>query len=73
MTKAQDHMSPSQKEVIASQLATLQGMDVLVLNEADWGMKRTEYRDVTRVSNIESVMSSNTPFRLQLYASSGNP
>jgi hypothetical protein len=26
----------------------LQGVDVLILNEADWGMKRTEYRDVTQ-------------------------
>ncbi len=48
LTKTQDPLSPGQKEVIASQLATLQGMDVLVLNESDWGMKRTEYRDVTR-------------------------
>lgn len=38
----------SQKEMIESQLSTLQGVDVLILNEADWGMKRTEYRNVTR-------------------------
>ncbi len=37
-----------QRETVESQLATLQGIDVLVLNEADWGMKRTEYRDITR-------------------------
>jgi len=37
-----------QKELIDSQLGKLQDVDVLVLNEADWGMKRTEYRDVTR-------------------------
>ena len=36
------------KEIIESQLATLQGLDVLILNEADWGMKRTEYRNVAR-------------------------
>lgn len=36
------------KEIIESQLATLQGVDVLILNEADWGMKRTEYRNVTQ-------------------------
>jgi hypothetical protein len=36
------------KEIIESQLARLQGVDVLILNEADWGMKRTEYRDVTQ-------------------------
>ena len=44
MTKTQDSISPRQKEIIESQLATLQGVDVLVLNEADWGMKRTEYQ-----------------------------
>ncbi len=36
------------KEIIESQLAILQGVDVLILNEADWGMKRTEYRNVTQ-------------------------
>ncbi len=36
------------KEIIESQLTTLQGVDVLILNEADWGMKRTEYRNVTQ-------------------------
>jgi endonuclease/exonuclease/phosphatase family metal-dependent hydrolase len=41
-------ISPHQKEMVESQLATLQGVDVLILNEADRGMKRTEYRDVTR-------------------------
>jgi len=33
---------------IESQLETLQGVDVLVLNEVDFGMKRTGYRDVAR-------------------------
>jgi endonuclease/exonuclease/phosphatase family metal-dependent hydrolase len=37
-----------QKEMVEKQLATLQDADVVILNEADWGMKRTEYRDVTR-------------------------
>ncbi len=37
-----------QKQIVEHQLAMLQGADVLILNEADWGMKRTEYRDVTR-------------------------
>lgn len=41
-------ISLSQRKTVESQLATLQGVDVLVLNEADRGMKRTEYRDVTR-------------------------
>jgi endonuclease/exonuclease/phosphatase family metal-dependent hydrolase len=34
--------------MIESQLARLQDVDVLILNEVDWGMKRTEYRDVAR-------------------------
>lgn len=38
----------SRKEMIEAQLAGLQGADVLVLNEVDLGMKRTEYRDVVR-------------------------
>ena len=41
-------ITPRQKEIVESQLATLQGVDVLILNEADWGMKRTEYRDISR-------------------------
>jgi endonuclease/exonuclease/phosphatase family metal-dependent hydrolase len=48
MTKADDRTSSQQREIIESQLTTLQAADVLVLNEADWGMKRTEYRDVAR-------------------------
>jgi endonuclease/exonuclease/phosphatase family metal-dependent hydrolase len=38
----------ARKELIESQLNDLQKADVLVLNEVDWGMKRTEYRDVAR-------------------------
>jgi endonuclease/exonuclease/phosphatase family metal-dependent hydrolase len=41
-------VSDAQKALIESQLKKLQNVDVLVLNEADFGMKRTEYRDVTR-------------------------
>ena len=48
MTETQGRINPRQKEMTESQLARLQDVDVLVLNEADWGMKRTEYRDVTR-------------------------
>ena len=48
MTKSADRIRPHQKEVIESELARLQGVDVLVLNEVDSGMKRTEYRDVVR-------------------------
>ncbi|MGA6983656.1 MAG: endonuclease/exonuclease/phosphatase family protein [Candidatus Sulfotelmatobacter sp.] len=48
MAKTDNRISSRQKEVIESQLATLQAADVLVLNEVDWGIKRTEYRDVAR-------------------------
>jgi endonuclease/exonuclease/phosphatase family metal-dependent hydrolase len=41
-------MSAARTELIESQLSTLQNADVLVLNEVDLGMKRTEYRDVAR-------------------------
>jgi endonuclease/exonuclease/phosphatase family metal-dependent hydrolase len=43
-----NRISSRQEQMIESQLTTLQGVDVLILNEADWGMKRTEYRDVAR-------------------------
>ncbi len=48
MTATEGRGSARRKEIVRSQLATLQGVDVLVLNEADWGMKRTEYRDIVR-------------------------
>ena len=41
-------ISEGRKALIESQLHDLQNADVLVLNEADIGMKRTEYRDVGR-------------------------
>jgi endonuclease/exonuclease/phosphatase family metal-dependent hydrolase len=41
-------VSVARRELIESELKDLQNADVIVLNEADWGMKRTEYRDVTR-------------------------
>jgi endonuclease/exonuclease/phosphatase family metal-dependent hydrolase len=48
LAKPDDRLSPGQRKIVESQLSRLQEADVLVLNEADWGMKRTEYRDVTR-------------------------
>jgi endonuclease/exonuclease/phosphatase family metal-dependent hydrolase len=44
----QRQISAARRAAIESQLGNLQDADVLVLNEADWGMKRTEYRDVAR-------------------------
>jgi endonuclease/exonuclease/phosphatase family metal-dependent hydrolase len=35
-------------EVLRAQLDVLQSADVLVLNEVDWGMKRSDYRDVVK-------------------------
>lgn len=42
------HTRAARRELIESQLATLQNVDVLVLNEVDLGMKRTDYRDIAR-------------------------
>lgn len=41
-------LSARQKERIEAQLRALQDADVIILNEVDFGMKRTEYRDVAR-------------------------
>ena len=48
LAAAQPGLGLRQKAMVESQLASLHDVDVLILNEADWGMKRTEYRDVTR-------------------------
>ena len=63
MTNADDRLSSRQKGVIESQLATLQGVDVLVLNEVDWGMKRTEYRDVAR--ELAAVLHMNYAYGVE--------
>lgn len=47
-TGTQARNNPRLRETIESQLATSQDADVLILNEVDWGMKRTEYHDVAR-------------------------
>ncbi len=44
----QPKANAARKQLIESDLNDLQNVDVLVLNEVDWGMKRTEYRDVAR-------------------------
>ncbi len=41
----QSGWSPSRRGTVESQLARLQNADVLVLDEVDWGMKRTQYRN----------------------------
>jgi endonuclease/exonuclease/phosphatase family metal-dependent hydrolase len=42
-----NHLSEPRRKTVEAQLAALQAVDVLVLNEADWGMKRTQYRNVS--------------------------
>ncbi|MCW5982589.1 MAG: hypothetical protein KIT09_31165 [Bryobacteraceae bacterium] len=41
-------LSPAKLHRVREQLQALQGIDLLVLNEADWGMERTDYRNITR-------------------------
>lgn len=41
-------LSEKKKALILGQLRTLADSDVIILNEVDFGMKRTEYRDVAR-------------------------
>ena len=48
LAASEGRLSDSRKALIESQLRDLQDADVLVLNEVDRGMKRTEYRDVAR-------------------------
>lgn len=38
----------TKNQIIESQMSSLQNADVLILNEVDSGMKRTDYRDVAR-------------------------
>jgi endonuclease/exonuclease/phosphatase family metal-dependent hydrolase len=44
----QSRWSASRRGIVESQMARLQGADMLVLDEVDWGMKRTEYRNVAQ-------------------------
>jgi endonuclease/exonuclease/phosphatase family metal-dependent hydrolase len=41
-------LDPAKQAQIERQLQTLRDADIILLNEADLGMKRTEYRDVTK-------------------------
>jgi endonuclease/exonuclease/phosphatase family metal-dependent hydrolase len=45
---ASEKVPSRQKALADSQLASIQDADILILNEVDLGMKRTEYRDVAR-------------------------
>jgi len=44
----QSKIAPNKRHLVELQLRNLKDADVLVLNEVDLGMKRTEYRDVAR-------------------------
>ncbi len=50
-------------EVVRAQLRTLQDADVLVLNEVDLGMKRTEYRDISR--DLASALHMNYAYGVE--------
>lgn len=41
-------LDPQKLDAVENQLRTLRDADIVVLNEVDLGMKRTDYRDVTR-------------------------
>ena len=41
-------LSAEELQLVESQLERVQSADLLILNEADYGVTRTEYRDVTR-------------------------
>lgn len=58
-----DHLSPARREAVESQLATLQAVDILVLNEADWGMKRTGYRNIT--ADLAAALHMNSAFGVE--------
>src|ERR1700683_358258 len=56
-------VSAARRELIESQLSDLQNADVIVLNEADWGMKRTAYRDITR--ELSAALHMNYAFGVE--------
>jgi len=41
-------LTPEQRKIVEQQLEILQAADLLILNEADYGVTRTDYRDVAR-------------------------
>jgi hypothetical protein len=46
--KEEKRLRAVELEKIPEEIDTLKAADVWILNEADWGVKRTEYRDVVR-------------------------
>lgn len=56
-------LSQTEKQRIDKQLVELQAADVIVLNEVDWGMKRTDYRDVAR--ELASALQMNYAYGVE--------
>lgn len=54
--------SPKRKEIL-EQAAALRTADIIVLNEVDWGMKRTEYRNVA--ADLAAKLNMNYAFGVQ--------
>jgi endonuclease/exonuclease/phosphatase family metal-dependent hydrolase len=48
LDKGRKDLKPEEKEKVLRQARVLRGADVLLLNEVDLGMKRTDYADVAR-------------------------
>ncbi len=53
----------SQRKVILQQVALMKGADVIVLNEVDWGMKRTDYRNVA--ADLASALRMNYAYGVE--------
>ena len=50
-------------KAILEEIAKLSRADVIVLNEADWGMKRTDYRNITR--ELAAALQMNYAFGVE--------
>ena len=60
---AQRRLNRGKQETIDIQLRTLRDADVIILNEADLGMKRTDYLDVT--SELAHALGMNYVFGVE--------
>lgn len=54
--------SAARKEIL-QQMALMKQADVILLNEVDWGMKRTEYRNV--VADLAAAMGMNCAYGVE--------
>lgn len=57
------HTANPNRALVESQLQKLQDLDVLILNEADLGMKRTDYDDVT--ADLASALHMNYAYAVE--------